>query len=808
MPSRLIRSASNYPRQNKVFAQALVGGAGAFLFVSAMLLGITLAANPAANLDQCANYNGTTASPATNCSAADLPLGSNNWVNGNLGASKARYFEGNSVPYRMRLSNLVTGATVHHLIIEWDTTKGGKHSFDYLTDYDRTVSGANPCLGVVPACGAAQPYVAANAIPTDLQVTGAGVPQIAGHFKIYGGLITSVSPITYPNGAGFAGDKSARLTINFTASQANPVIAWGGHIATRANWGASNSAVAISGSPYHMRLIDLDGAGGNQDRSLSADAVIFPATITIIKDAVPDDAQDFAYAADGGLSPATFTLDDDANVTNSNTQLFNIATDFKAYHVTETTVSGWTLSFANPPCTVTSPNGGSSSGNAGTGVLTVNLKEGENYTCTFTNTRQGATLTVIKHVINDNGGDAVASDWTMDITGGGTLSTNNFAGAESPGTAVTVTPNTAYSVGESGGPSGYTGDGGDAGCSSLTGIAPGGSATCTITNDDQAASLTVIKHVVNDNGGDAVAADWTMDITGGNPDSNNFAGEESPGTTVSIDANAPYSVAESGGVSGYDGDGGDAGCVSLTGLAPGGSATCTITNDDQAASLTVIKHVVNDNGDDAVASEWTMDITGGNPSSNNFAGAESPGTTVTIDANTAYSVDESGGPAGYTGDGGDAGCSSLTGIAPGGSATCTITNDDSPADVTYTTDVDAQIRDNVTLTGRGTPSGTVDFFLYSDSKCEETAVGSDLDVALTGGSATSKWFDISASDTYYWQEHYDGDTNNKASTGPCDEAITLTSLFWDPPVTFAALFGLGIPLLLWNLIGRRKPEAV
>src|SRR4029078_4413159 len=144
-------------------------------------------------------------------------------------------------------------------------------------------------------------------------------------------------------------------------------------------------------------------------------------------------------------------------------------------------------------------------------------------------------------------------------------------------------------------------------------------------------------------------------------------------------AKCACSVAETGGVSGYDGDGGDAGCASLTGLAPGGSATCTITNDDQAASLTIIKHVINDNGGDAVAGDWTMDITGGNPHSNHFAGAESPGVTVSIDANTAYSVGESGGPSGYTGDGGDAGCSSLTGIAPGGSATCTITNDDSPA---------------------------------------------------------------------------------------------------------------------------------
>ena len=38
--------------------------------------------------------------------------------------------------------------------------------------------------------------------------------------------------------------------------------------------------------------------------------------------------------------------------------------------------------------------------------------------------------------------------------------------------------------------------------------------TCTITNDDQPASLTVIKHVVNDNGGTAAASDFTMHVNG------------------------------------------------------------------------------------------------------------------------------------------------------------------------------------------------------------------------------------------------------------------------------------------------------
>jgi Prealbumin-like fold domain len=286
-----------------------------------------------------------------------------------------------------------------------------------------------------------------------------------------------------------------------------------------------------------------------------------------------------------------------------------------------------------------------------------------------------ATLIVIKHVVNNNGGTATAGNFNMSVTGG-SPSPATFAGAESPGTSVTIAANTAYSVGETG-PSGYTRSDSPA-CASATGIAPGGTATCTVTNDDQAATLTVIKHVINNNGGTKAASDFTMSVTGGSPSPTSFAGAESPGTAVTINANAAYSVGESG-PSGYTRSD-SAGCTSASGLAPGGSATCTITNDDQPATLTVIKHVINNNGGTKAASDFTMSVTGGAPSPASFAGAESPGTAVSINANTAYSVGESG-PAGYTRSD-STGCASATGLAPGGSATCTITNDDQAATLT------------------------------------------------------------------------------------------------------------------------------
>ena len=64
-----------------------------------------------------------------------------------------------------------------------------------------------------------------------------------------------------------------------------------------------------------------------------------------------------------------------------------------------------------------------------------------------------ATLIVIKHVINDNGGTAEADDFTLD-SGGTDDTPDDFPGAEAPGTAVSMSPG-SYNVTETG-PSGYT----------------------------------------------------------------------------------------------------------------------------------------------------------------------------------------------------------------------------------------------------------------------------------------------------------------------------------------------------------------
>ena len=294
------------------------------------------------------------------------------------------------------------------------------------------------------------------------------------------------------------------------------------------------------------------------------------------------------------------------------------------------------------------------------------------------------TLTVVKQVTNDNGGSAVASDFTLHVTGNSPIPAS-FAG--SAGTAVTLGSG-AYTVSEDA-TAGYTATY-SADCTGT--IAPGDSKTCTVTNDDNApttATLTVVKQVINDNGGSAVPSDFTLHVTGNSPSPASFAG--SAGTAVTLGSGA-YTVSEdatAGYTATYSAD-----CTGT--IAPGDSKTCTVTNDDNApttATLTVVKQVINDNGGSAVPSDFTLHVTGNSPSPASFAG--SAGTAVTLGSG-AYTVSEDA-TAGYTATY-SADCTGT--IAPGDSKTCTVTNDDTPSAPTADLEIEKAVSDPTPALGQ------------------------------------------------------------------------------------------------------------
>ena len=126
----------------------------------------------------------------------------------------------------------------------------------------------------------------------------------------------------------------------------------------------------------------------------------------------------------------------------------------------------------------------------------------------------------MKEVTNDSGGTALPAAWTLTAAGPTPVS-GVTATAAVTNAAVSAG---SYTLSESGGPSGYTASayscvkngGSPVSGNSLT-LANGDAATCTITNDDNAASLTLVKEVTNDNGGSASETAWTLTAAGPTP---------------------------------------------------------------------------------------------------------------------------------------------------------------------------------------------------------------------------------------------------------------------------------------------------
>jgi uncharacterized repeat protein (TIGR01451 family) len=209
-----------------------------------------------------------------------------------------------------------------------------------------------------------------------------------------------------------------------------------------------------------------------------------------------------------------------------------------------------------------------------------------------------ATLTVIKHVINDDEtADNVAGDFTISVTGTN-VSDDSFPGSET-GTVITLDAG-AYSV-EEGAHDGY-GVTYSEDCSGT--IAAGDEKTCTITNDDldpTMGTITIVKTVMNDDGGTAEASDFTFKIDTSVVTVNSQI-QVTPGLhTVSEDAFAGYTPGSWGGSCAADG--------TVTVVA-GNDYTCTITNDDNEPvddTTITVKKVVTEGSDDDTSFNFILD---------------------------------------------------------------------------------------------------------------------------------------------------------------------------------------------------------
>jgi uncharacterized repeat protein (TIGR01451 family) len=404
------------------------------------------------------------------------------------------------------------------------------------------------------------------------------------------------------------------------------------------------------------------------------------ATLNVVKKTVGGDAT-FPFSSTGGLpDPAVngnFSL---TTAGGTKSQAFN-GLENGDYSVTEGAApAGW--SFTSAACVNDDTQG--TVGTISSQTASVSLTRGESVTCTFTNTRQ-ATLTVNKVLAPSN--DPGKFNLQID---GNTAGTGANVGNNGTTGAIAVTPG-SHTVGETAGTGTSLGNyvgviSGDCAANGSVTVAPGDSKVCTITNTLRPGHLTLVKHVTNDNGGDAVAADWTLTATGAGNDPNSFSGAGGAGPNV-VTPNVVYTLTESAGPSGYtasafDCTGGGTQVANTIKLAPGDNVTCTITNDDVAPTITVTKVVVpstdkgtfnftingnlNDNGTDGYGNG---DSTGAVPVS---AGDQ----TITESGNGNTNLSDYSSQWTCSGvDGSHAGTTiNLSSVGVGENVTCTFTN--------------------------------------------------------------------------------------------------------------------------------------
>ena len=182
-----------------------------------------------------------------------------------------------------------------------------------------------------------------------------------------------------------------------------------------------------------------------------------------------------------------------------------------------------------------------------------------------------ATITVIKEIVNNNGGNNDIPDFQLFVDNGSvsTPVTSSVATQVSAG---------SYTVGETG-ISGYEASfSGNCNASGELVLAPGDNKSCTIPNDDISGNITLIKNVINNNGGTTATSTFKMRIDGVLVPS---------GSSKSVTANSPHTISEDA-QAGYTfvSITGSAKCPAVLGgtatLDEGEAITCTITNDDNA----------------------------------------------------------------------------------------------------------------------------------------------------------------------------------------------------------------------------------
>lgn len=507
------------------------------------------------------------------------------WVNGNAGASNAHYREGYSIGYRSLLTGLKP-STCYEYVIEYDTYHGAM-AIDYLTHFQRLEphgpfghsaeiidprifkSGSKEyMMGVISTNTFAIPAPAPSNITTGSTKNISGQPTASFNalpaaeklMTIYNGVIND---ITYdkqdPIAISGNNNTSTRVRIKFTTSTSDSVVlAWGGHIASRLDWGFSTStgkalsAAGISGSPYHMRQISMNTCTGtnislgNQDRSLAAAAVFPPPECpTVTSKSICLGTSSMSFTISNPAANVTYTWSFGTNTAN-------------ATFSTGTTATGTTVTV------VPASSSGFTVGSF-TLDITANLN-GVTQTCTSV-----ATGTVKQVIVT-----ATASPTTIDITSTAhstTLTADIDAASSDPNNAnynyqweVVTTGYTGSLTNATSRIATYTAGVGDAGstiefkvtatqkddsnanteeCSddATVSVSVSSVGTCDVSPSDAVCQGTVVTHTGSPNPKPSTATyTWSLQGYGGTGTTTATLASSNGGVSIDVNANQSYRI--------------------------------------------------------------------------------------------------------------------------------------------------------------------------------------------------------------------------------------------------------------------------
>jgi uncharacterized repeat protein (TIGR01451 family) len=275
----------------------------------------------------------------------------------------------------------------------------------------------------------------------------------------------------------------------------------------------------------------------------------------------------------------------------------------------------------------------------------ISLAVGQHKHCTITNDDIPARLILDRRVVNDHGGSANAEEFTLWVDGQPVTGTGELMLHAGPH-IITTTQRSAYTVTLTG----------DCAGSGMVTFALGQVGHCTLLADDQPGQLVIEAVVINEHGGNATVADVRLHVNGQPVAAGVMIPLQAGPVQVSASAPPGYTVAF--------GEACDASGRAT--VANGEQVRCRLVFQDQAATLTVRKVVINDDGGTAVVSDFPLFVNGTPVTS---------GGTISLPAGI-YTVTEANQP-GYAGHyTGDCDTTGVLPLALGEHKVCTLTNDD------------------------------------------------------------------------------------------------------------------------------------